>query len=155
MSARHVRVSFRAVVLGTVLGGVLSVLIVDFRPAPALAQGAATEEWKAPARAARKKNPVPVDEKSLAAGKVVYVKECLSCHGTGGKGDGPNAKDLNPKPYDLNTAKVWSQTDGALFWKLTEGKKPMPAYDTLLSEEQRWQVINYSRATFGPKGAAK
>ena len=40
---------------------------------------------------------------------------------------------------------VKKQSDGALFWKLTEGKAPMPAYDKTLSETDRWQVINYLR----------
>ncbi len=100
------------------------------------------------------KNPVPADENSLAAGKAVYAKECLSCHGNAGKGDGPAAKDLEKNPGDLSKASMWDQTDGALFWKLTEGKKPMPSFEKNLSEEQRWQVINYIR-TLAPKPAPK
>lgn len=112
------------------------------------------QQWKAPARAARKKNPIPADDKSLAAGKAVYLKECLSCHGEQGRGDGSAAKDLNPKPRDLRTAELWEQTDGSLFWKLTEGKKPMPSYEKLLSEEDRWNVINYIRNAYAPKDSA-
>ena len=114
-----------------------------------LAEDAAADEWKAPARAAKKKNPVPADEKSIAAGKEVYLKQCMSCHGTEGHGDGPAAKDLNPKPHNLGASAVVEQTDGALFWKLTEGKKPMPSFDKLISEDERWEVINYVR-TFAP-----
>lgn len=112
------------------------------------------EEWKAPARAARKKNPIPADEQSVAAGKIVYAKECLSCHGTTGKGDGPASKALEKNPGDLSKASMWEQTDGALFWKLTEGRKPMPSFEKNLSEEQRWQVINYTR-TLAPKPAGQ
>jgi mono/diheme cytochrome c family protein len=103
------------------------------------------QPWVAPARASRKANPVPADDASLAAGKAVYVKECLQCHGEKGKGDGPASKDLNPKPHDLSDDSVGKQTDGALFWKLTEGRKPMPSYDKTLSETQRWQAVNYVR----------
>ena len=103
------------------------------------------EEWKAPPRAARKKNPIPADDKSKAAGKNVYIAQCLSCHGNSGKGDGPASKDLNPKPHDLNEPKVAAQTDGALFWKLTEGRKPMPSFEKLITEDERWHVINYIR----------
>jgi mono/diheme cytochrome c family protein len=99
--------------------------------------------WTAPARAAKKKNPVASDENSIAAGKVLYVKECLSCHGDTGRGDGKAAKDLEKKPGDLSNAKMWDQTDGALFWKITEGNKPMPSFDKLLSEDDRWNVVNY------------
>jgi mono/diheme cytochrome c family protein len=107
--------------------------------------GAKQEEWKAPARAAKKPNPIPADENSIAAGKIVYIKECLSCHGTTGKGDGPAAKALDKKPGDLSNPKMWEQTDGALFWKITTGNKPMASFEKLLTEEQRWNVINYVR----------
>jgi mono/diheme cytochrome c family protein len=101
--------------------------------------------WEAPARAAAKKNPVAADADSLAAGKKVYASNCLACHGEKGKGDGPASAAVNPKPHDLAEEAVKKQSDGALFWKLTEGRKPMPAYDKTLSETERWQVINYVR----------
>ena len=143
----------RAITAAAVLSGLLAVAVIEWSGAAARAADAGTgEPWQAPARAARKKNPIAADERSVIAGKAVYAKECLSCHGEGGKGDGPAAKDLNPKPNDLTAAKVWEQTDGALFWKLTEGKKPMPAYDKLLPDDDRWHVINYIRGTFAPKG---
>ena len=120
--------------------------------AAALAQDskAGAQEWVAPARAAKKKNPIEVNEASLAKGKVLYVKECLSCHGPTGKGDGPAVKDLEKKPGDLSAKKVLDQSDGAVFWKLTEGLKPMPSYEKTFSEEDRWNVINYMR-TLAPK----
>jgi mono/diheme cytochrome c family protein len=112
-----------------------------------------SSEWKAPARAAKKKNPIPADAKSIAAGKDVYMHQCRSCHGDSGKGDGPAAKDTNPKPKDLGTQIVADQSDGALFWKITEGKKPMPSFEKLISEDERWEAINFVR-TFGPPPAA-
>lgn len=110
-----------------------------------------TDEWKAPARAARKQSPIPADEASLALGKKLYSANCASCHGTAGRGDGPAIKDLEKKPGDLT--KLDAETDGSLFWKITEGRKPMPSYDKLLSEEQRWQVVVYVHS-FGPSTPA-
>jgi mono/diheme cytochrome c family protein len=115
-----------------------------------MAADAPPDEWKAPSRAAAKKNPIAANADSIAAGKNVYIKQCLSCHGTAGKGDGPASKDLNPKPHDLGAPAVVAQTDGALFWKITEGRKPMPTFDKLTTEEERWHVINYVR-TLAPK----
>ena len=109
-----------------------------------------TNEWVAPARAAKKKNPVEVNDASLAKGKAVYVKECFSCHGDKGKGDGSAVKDLEKKPGDMTSTRTQEQSDGALFWKITEGSKPMASYDKTLSEEDRWHVINYLR-TLAPK----
>ncbi len=110
--------------------------------------------WKAPSRAAKKKNPVAVDDKSLELGKKVYVKECMDCHGEKGKGDGKAAKDLEVKAGDLSNPKMWEQTDGELFWKITTGKKPMPSLEKILTEEERWSVVNYIR-TLAPKPETK
>lgn len=107
---------------------------------------ASGEEWKAPARAAKKKNPVAVDARSLASGKAIYERECASCHGSRGKGDGPAAKDLERPAGDLTDKNhLGAQTDGELFWKLTEGNKPMPSYEQSLSEQERWDVVNFTR----------
>jgi mono/diheme cytochrome c family protein len=103
----------------------------------------AAEEWKAPARASAKKNPVAADAASVGRGKALYAAECASCHGNSGKGDGPSAKDLEKRPGDMT--KLGGQSDGALFWKVTEGKAPMASYATKLSEQQRWDVINYMK----------
>jgi mono/diheme cytochrome c family protein len=103
------------------------------------------EDWTAPPRAARRKNPIAADAASIAAGKTLYAQQCLSCHGDKGKGDGTAAKDLEKKPGDLSSAKVQEQSDGSMFWKITEGRKPMPTFEKLLTEDQRWQVINYVR----------
>jgi mono/diheme cytochrome c family protein len=106
-----------------------------------LALGAG-EKWTAPARAAAKKNPISADAASIARGKASFTAECMSCHGPTGKGDGPAAAGLEKHPGDLS--KRLPDSDGALFWKITNGKSPMPAA-TKLSEEERWCVINYVR----------
>src|SRR4051812_1705588 len=72
----------------------------------------ATRPWRAPARAANVKNPLPPDANSLAAGKALYVKECAACHGAAGKGNGPDAADLSRQPPDFAAAAVTSQSDG-------------------------------------------
>jgi len=107
--------------------------------------------WEVPKRAERKKNPLPADRASLAAGREVYVAECLDCHGRRGKGDGVSSRDLKTPVPDLNDAAVWKQSDGALFYKITTGRGDMPGFDELLNEEQRWHVLNYARATFAKR----
>lgn len=103
---------------------------------------ATTEDsWAAPARASAKKNPVTADASSIARGKTVYTAECFTCHGPSGKGDGPQAKDLEKNPGNLTN--LQGQSDGALFWKVSEGRKPMPTFSSKLTEQQRWDVVNY------------
>ena len=112
------------------------------------------DQWTAPARAAKKKNTVAADDKSIADGKVMYLQECRACHGDAGKGDGPSAHDLEKTPGDLSNPKMWEQSDGALFWKITEGRKPMPTYAQRFTDEQRWSIVNYVR-TLAPQPPSK
>lgn len=102
-------------------------------------------KWVAPAAHAEKKNPIPVNESSLAAGEKIYVRRCVACHGQKGNGDGPDAVDLGIHPAKLSDPAIREETDGALFWKITVGNKPMPDYGRRLSPTDRWNVINYLR----------
>jgi mono/diheme cytochrome c family protein len=114
----------------------------------------AAEDWVVPQSAAVRTNSLAGDRTAIVAGKRIYENRCADCHGQKGKGDGPAATDLNPKPGDLSKPILADQPDGVLFWKISEGKKPMPPYNTKLSEEQRWQVVNYIR-TLTAKGKDK
>ena len=111
---------------------------------------ASAADWTAPESAAQQKNPVAADAKSLARGKELYVEECADCHGEKGRGDGQAAASLPKRPADL--AQKTRQSDGALFWKITEGKKPMPRFAKRLTDEDRWNLVNYIR-TFVPQGS--
>ena len=113
-------------------------------------QGSSTNAWTAPARAARKENPVASDAKSIAQGKELYVANCLVCHGATGIGDGSAAGTLERNGIQIRVGnladpKLRQQTDGELFWKMTQGNTPMPAWGETLSDEQRWAIINYIR----------
>ena len=125
--------------------GILAVLLSSALIAVSVEEPESKEKWVAPAAEARKKNPVPVNDSSLAAGQKIYLQRCVGCHGRTGKGDGPDAADLGIRPAKLSDAAVQEQTDGELFWKVTVGKKPMPSYRTRLSPTDRWNVINYLR----------
>ena len=104
------------------------------------------QEWKAPASADAKKNPLTGDATAFAAGKAVYAKECQSCHGKKGKGDGPSAADLDKSAGNFTLAKTQEQSDGALSWKISEGRKPMPSFKKKLTEEQIWQTVIFMRS---------
>lgn len=106
--------------------------------------------WVAPAHAARRRNPIPANNASIEAGKVVFSQICIVCHGPQGKGDGQSAASCQPqRPADFTNPAVWDQTDGAIYWKVSEGRGAMPKFEGALTKEQRWNVINFIRTTFG------
>jgi mono/diheme cytochrome c family protein len=110
----------------------------------------ATSQWNAPASARNVKNPVPCTPQSLQEASQVFQDTCSSCHGTGGAGDGVLSRTLNPKPANFTDAKRMNRnTDGDLFWKITHGRGPMPAWEQLPAK-QRWGLVHYIR-TFAPK----
>ena len=106
---------------------------------------AQSDSWTAPSSANSLKNPFKGKSDATLKGKTLYKTYCSVCHGESGAGDGVGATSLNPKPANYTSSKVQAQTDGAIFWKLSEGKGAMAAYKNILSEEQRWQLVNYIR----------
>ena len=102
------------------------------------------DRWLAPASAKNLKNPYS-GKSSISKGKSIYKTRCTVCHGEKGKGDGPAGKALNPPAADHSSALVQDQTDGELFWKVSEGRGPMVGWKLILSEEDRWHVVNYLR----------
>lgn len=108
-------------------------------------------EWKAPDGARAVKNPVAVTDEVLARGLQLFQKNCLVCHGETGKGDGPAAKFIKTGgPADITDVKKQEKwTDGELFWKITNGRKPMPAFGRRLSEKERWALVHYARSLNG------
>lgn len=105
----------------------------------------AQTQWEAPANADNLNNPLKSDAAAAESGKRTFRMLCVVCHGAKGKGDGMGGAGLTPKPTDLTSTEVQSQSDGALFWKLTNGKPPMASYETALPENKRWELINYIR----------
>ena len=102
-------------------------------------------KWLSPAASGAKKNPIAPTPDSIAAGQKIYSKTCAMCHGKSGDADGPAVIELNIHPAKLSDPQLNTEPDGALFWKITTGKKPMPAYGKRLSETDRWNLVNYIR----------
>lgn len=107
-----------------------------FAAAPALAGN-----WNVPTHAKDLKNPVARTAQSAAQGKAIFKGSCVECHGSEAAGNGTRAK----VEYDLRDI-VGELTDGELYWKITHGVGRMPSYAGVLSDEQRWLVINHLRA---------
>jgi len=67
------------------------------------------------------------------------------CNDSKGNGKGSAGIYLSPKPANFTSESVQKQSDGALFWKMTNGKSPMAAYKDILTPKQRWDLVNYIR----------
>lgn len=87
-----------------------------------------------------------------ASGKTIFEKNCVTCHGAEGKGDGPAAIALNPKPKSFIDPIIVAKPDKELFDTITKGRPgtPMTSYEKILSEQQRWDVLAHIRS-FGEK----
>ncbi|HEY7711045.1 MAG TPA: CopD family protein [Candidatus Entotheonella sp.] len=93
-------------------------------------------------------NPVPRQAAVVKRGAGLFQTHCAVCHGEAGRGDGPGAAGLNPKPADLTAEHVDDHTDGDIFWWLNYGiaGTAMPSFDTTLSDVERWELIHYIRS---------
>lgn len=100
--------------------------------------------WTAPASEKAKKSPIPASAKVAEQGEKVAKVNCVSCHGSKGKGDGAAAVALNPKPADWTSKRVQDESDGELFWKISTGRGAMPSWRHL-PENDRWALIQYIR----------
>jgi high-affinity iron transporter len=90
---------------------------------------------------------IPVEAPSLARGTQVYRENCASCHGNLGRGDGPMAAGLDPKPADLADSAALSDASPLDFYRrVTIGVvgTAMPAFETRLSAEDRWAAAAYA-----------
>lgn len=96
--------------------------------------------WRAPAEAVAKKNPLASKPEAAAGGEKLFRRNCVECHGEDGSGL------VKKHAADLQLTKVQEQSDGALFWKITNGNpdRGMPSFSRL-PELQRWQLVLYLR----------
>jgi mono/diheme cytochrome c family protein len=98
-------------------------------------------DWKAPADAKTLKNPV----EGIGNAKNVIATRCAACHGASGRGDGAASVALKPKPMDWSSPAVQSDTDGELFWKISNGRGPMPPWKHL-PDSERWALVHFIRS---------
>jgi cytochrome c553 len=105
-----------------------------------------------PAEYKDKVNPLVNDPAAIASGSEAYVALCSQCHGDDGRGKGPDASGLNPRPADFtDQEQMQAHTDGYLFWRISDGgdfdpyNSLMTAWGTLLSEQEIWELISYLR----------
>lgn len=104
-----------------------------------------SKAWDVPANFKTMKNPVAKGDASNKAGMALYNKNCASCHGKVGLGDGVKARALKDHPGDFSAAAYQNQTDGEHFYKTKTGRGEMPKYEGKLSDDDIWNIVNYMR----------
>jgi putative copper export protein/mono/diheme cytochrome c family protein/peroxiredoxin len=129
--------ALRAARLPLLAGGGVLVIAGLVMALPPLATDAYPTTYQRPA--------VPYQASSIAAGAALYARDCATCHGPAGAGDGPAARALSPPPPDLRAHHATLHTAGDLYWWITHGRRAMPPFGHL-EPDQRWSLVNYVRA---------
>lgn len=87
-------------------------------------------------------NPLPATEEVLAQGRALYSRHCAVCHGTQGRGDGPAAAGLNPRPPDLRNAAP-NLSGGMIAAQIRDGRGAMPPFANALTESEIWSLTHH------------
>lgn len=102
--------------------------------------------WPVPDNYKSMKNAVASSAESIAGGKTLYATHCKSCHGAKGMGDGSKAAQLKTEAGDFSKADFQSQSDGAIFYKTSEGRDDMPGFKKKIPDaDDRWNIVNFMR----------
>lgn len=137
--------NIRKIILNNLRKGVLLLfmIIMTTLAVPANGQSSKSKAWTAPISADSLINP---NSEEIDVGSKLFQQACAICHGESGKGDGIAGVALKPRPANLTEDSVQDQTEGELYWKISSGNTPMPAYEKVYSEEQRWSLVNYIKS---------
>jgi mono/diheme cytochrome c family protein len=83
---------------------------------------------------------------------VLFTELCSVCHGVGGRGDGPSAQGLEPKPADFTNCKVMAKDSDEVLFKIMKGggqsvgrSTVMPSWGDALSDRQIRDLVKYVR----------
>ena len=103
--------------------------------------------WNVPADKAKVANAVKTSPASVTAGKALWNQHCASCHGKTGLGDGTKAAQSETAPPDFSKAAFQGQTDGAIFFKTSEGRGDMPSFKKKIADQEDiWNLVNFMRS---------
>jgi mono/diheme cytochrome c family protein len=99
--------------------------------------------WTIGADAAQLANPLGNTPSVIGRGRAIFASRCRHCHGPDGRGNGP-ASDPEHPAADLTSAGVGGgDSDGVLFYKVWNGRRPMPAFRNEVTRDDAWAVVAY------------
>jgi mono/diheme cytochrome c family protein len=114
--------------------------------APPKAQPAPPAEYKIPAEAAQKANPVKATPEGMAKAKKMYAMDCAMCHGGNGDGKGELAADMKNVTDFTKPDAMKDRADGELFHIIRKGKGDMPPEGDRAKDDDVWNLVNYIRS---------
>ena len=131
----NIKKTLALAISGALLIGMMSVLSA-FQKKP----------WTVPDNFQKMKNAVASNTESISEGKALYSTHCKSCHGAKGMGDGNKAAQLKTEPGDFSSGGFQAQSDGAIFYKTSDGRDDMPSFKKKVPDaDGRWSIVNYMR----------
>jgi cytochrome c553 len=105
------------------------------------------QDWIVPDDQKNLVNPLPYNLDNVKKGKELFLKNCKSCHGDPGKN---NVLPLVPPPVDITSEKMQKNSEGEMFYKISNGRGAMPQFKATISDDDRWRIVNYI-SNFSPK----
>ncbi len=102
--------------------------------------------WTIPPGGAEEKSPLKPTADVLRRGKATYAANCQSCHGPLGKGDGPDSPRDTPAADLTDEFRAELNTDGVIYYKVMNGRPPMPAFSTKLTKATAWPLVEYVKS---------
>ncbi len=96
--------------------------------------------WEVPADQKAVENPLEYNLSNVKKGKDLFYQNCKSCHGDPGKN---NHLPLVPPPVDITSDQMQKNTEGEIFYKVTNGRGGMPQFKATISEDDRWRIVNF------------
>src|SRR5262245_1412513 len=92
-------------------------------------------------------NPTPPSPESINRARELWKQDCEACHGASGRGDGPISANLQKQPKDLSRiAPPPVFPDGVVAYRIANGGEAMPAWKSVLTTDQIWDLINFIRS---------
>lgn len=125
---------------------VLATALFAFASVTANAQQKKGEPWNIPAEYKKMANPVAKSDAAVKAGQTSYTKNCASCHGKTGLGDGPKGRMTKTFPGDFSGGEFQGYTDGEMFYQTKFGRGEMPSYDKKIPDTEIWNIVHYMRS---------
>jgi Ni/Fe-hydrogenase subunit HybB-like protein/mono/diheme cytochrome c family protein len=116
------------------------IAVLLFLAIPAISN---SQEWIVPAEKKGRLAETPFTEETIKSGSQLYQINCKSCHGDPGKN---NVTKLVPLPPDIVSEMMQKNSDGELYYKLQEGRGPMPGFKNALTSSELWELVAYIRS---------